>query len=314
MVLQIGTHLGRIDPHRNTLRAQYRWGANARQLQNLRRLQSTCCQQDFAIGAGLFQLARLQPLHTHRAAMQQQDLGDLGPGDHGQVGAAQRWAQKCGRGIAAPVPAQGQLVAAHAVGLGAIEIIGSGMASLRCGVQPGFAIRMVVAQIGYAQFTGIAVEGARAAFVALRAFEVRQHLLVAPALGPQGRPVVVVRMLTSDIQQSVDGTGATQHLSTRPHHAPFHGVGLRLYGKLPRKTLVQNGAKVAHRQAQPKTLRGAAGLQEQNPAGRVCAEPVGQNATGRAGTDDDVIKTLGCVGAVHGVVAGRWKKTARKSG
>ena len=69
--------------------------------------------------------------------------------------------------IAAPAAAQRELVAAEAVGGGAVEVGGERMAGLGAGGEPGLAVRMVVAQVGDAELAGGAVVLALAAFVAL---------------------------------------------------------------------------------------------------------------------------------------------------
>ena len=221
-----------------------------------------------------------------------QDLADVGTRDHRQVGALACRGQKSGGRVAAPVAAQGELVAPHAVGLGAIEVGRARVAGLGCGVQPGFAIGVVVAQVRHAQFASAAMEFVSATVIAFRAFEVGQHLLVAPAGRAQRRPVVVVGALAADVEQAVDGAGAAQHLATRPDHGAVAGLGLCFDRELPGKALVVDGAKVAYRQTQPKPLRWPTGFEQQDAAGRVGAQAVGQHATGRSGADDDVVKTL----------------------
>ena len=90
-------------------------------------------------------ITRLQPLHAHGAPLCLQDLRDMCASHHAQVFTAHGRAQKRGGCVTAPVPAQGELVAAHAIGLGAIKVIGAGMASLCSGIEPGLAIGVVVA-------------------------------------------------------------------------------------------------------------------------------------------------------------------------
>ena len=200
-------------------------------------------------------------------------------GDDAQIYAAHHRTQKSGGRIAAPVSTQGQLIATHAIGLRTVEVIGTGMTGLGCRIQPSFAIGMVIAQVRYAQFAAIAVVIIGTTFVALRAFEKGQNIVIAPALSAQCSPIVIVCALTAYIEQTVDSAGAAQHLAARPHHSPPHGVGLRLHWKLPGKTGVVDGSEITHRQTQPKPLGCATGFEQQDTASRVCTQAVGQHTT-----------------------------------
>ena len=57
---------------------------------------------------------------------------------------------------------------------------------------------------------------------------------------------------------------------------PVPGLGLER--KLPREARVVDRAEVADRQAQPEVARVAAGLEQQDAAGRVGGQPVGEHA------------------------------------
>ena len=63
-------------------------------------------------------------------------------------------------------------------------------------------------------------------------------------------------------------------------------AGLRLERKLPGEARVVDRAEVADRQAHPEVARVAPGLEQEDAAGRIGAQPVGEQAAGRAAADD----------------------------
>ena len=291
MVLQVGANLGRVDLHGDAVALQFVRRAHARQLQQLRALQSARRQNHFAVGARLSALAVFDPFHADGAAGFDQHLCHLHPSQHAQVAAPAHGRQEGDGRIAAPVAAQGQLVGAQAFVLRAVEVGAARKAGFLAGGKPGGAVGVVVAQIGHIQLALAAVVVARATGVALGFLEEGQHLAVAPAVGTSARPVVVVGLLAADVDQPVDGAGAAQHAAARPDHAAVAGFGLGLDLELPGKARVVDGAEVAHRQAQPEVAAPATRLQQQHPAA-ARAQAVGQHTAGRTGAHDDVIEAV----------------------
>ena len=107
------------------------------------------------------------------------------------------------------------------------------MAGLHGSVQPGLAIRVVIAQVRHAELATGTVKLALAAFIALRTLEPGQQLAVAPALRTQPGPIVKVLRLAADIEQAVDRAGAAEQAAARPDHLAVTGAGLRLERELP---------------------------------------------------------------------------------
>lgn len=216
---------------------------------------------------------------------------DARPGDirmraHRQVGRGERRREKRGGRIAAPVPAQGELIGAEAFTERTVEVRVAREAGLHNGFDPRIAVRVVVAKIGDAQLSACAVELAFAACVVLRSAKVRQHIAIAPAPGTETLPIVEVRVLAADGQQSIDRTRPAQHLPAWPLSGPIARGLLRLHWKSPLESGGIDAAKVSDGQAQPRMAALASRFEEQDAARAVRAQAVGEQASGRPCADD----------------------------
>src|SRR5262249_57725202 len=115
----------------------------------------------------------------------------------------------------------------------AVEIVVARIAALLRRLAEGFRQRVAVTHVGDAERAARAMEGAGAALVVLRLAEIGQHVLVAPADVAALPPLVEIRRLAADVDQSVDGAGAAQHLAARRDHLPIVAMRLRLGGLAP---------------------------------------------------------------------------------
>ena len=92
-------------------------------------------------------LAALRPFDADGAAPLDQDARRLGARRDGEVRARAHRRQEGRRRVAAPMAAQRQLIGAEAVGAFGVEVGIAPVAGLDAGLDPGGAIRMVVAQV-----------------------------------------------------------------------------------------------------------------------------------------------------------------------
>ncbi len=233
--------------------------------------------------------ARASIVHTGRRRALEAQRGRLRAGEHGQVAPLARGAQV---GIGARTPrtvALGDLVQPHAELLVAIEVRIVGVAGFLCGGDEGSREGIVVAQVGDRQRAGIAVQRTGATTVALAVQEPRQHLLPAPAGGAAGCPAVVVVSHAAHVAHRIDRTRSPQHLAAWPPQAPAAERGLRLGLQVPVDAAVVDQPRQPGRHVDEGVGIARAGFQQQHPAGRVFAEPVGQHAAGRAGPNHDVV-------------------------
>ena len=148
---------------------------------------------------------------------------------------------------------------------------------------------MAGAQIGDVERSAGAVEFVRSALLVLGAAEIGQHVVIRPADIAELAPIVEILLLAADIDQPVDRGGAAEHLAARPGDTSPVEARHRLGLELPGDAGVVDVAIEAGRDMDPGVAVLAAGLDDQYPGGRIGAEPVGQNAAGRAGADNDKI-------------------------
>jgi hypothetical protein len=107
-------------------------------------------------------------------------------------------------GARPPEAANGELIGANAVGGLPIEVGIARQPVLHGGVEPGPAMRVVVAQVGHIQLAERTAVLRRLAVVALEPLEMRQHGARAPAGGAEALPLVEVLVLAADEDQSVN--------------------------------------------------------------------------------------------------------------
>ena len=176
--------------------------------------------------------------------------------------------------------ARGELIVAHAILLGAIEIVVEGNARLLRRAQEGVADGDGVDGIGDAERPAVGVIGVDELLIVLGAFEIGQDLAVGPA-GATGfaDPGIVVLGVAAGIELGVDRRAAADHLGLRePDLAPAPML-LRNRAPAPaRHALRHLGEAGGH--AEQRIRIAAARLQQQDLDRRVGAQPIGEHATG----------------------------------
>ncbi len=126
--------------------------------------------------------------------------------------------------------------------------------------------------------------------VILVALEQRQHVVPAPAGEPELAPVIVIGGLAAHVDHGVDGRAAADHLAARVGQAAAVEALLRLGAEHPVGARIADGEQIADRNVEPDPIVAAAGLEQQHAHAGIGGEPVGQQAAGRAGADDDVVE------------------------
>ena len=136
VVLQIGTHAGQIMLHFDVMRMQQGAGADARELQELRRGHCPCGQHHFARGARHQRRVapQRQHFHTHRAqrltsAFKQHTRG-VGTCPHLQILAPHHGAQEGFGSVPAPARALVHFKVADTCVVASVEVVSGGNAGL----------------------------------------------------------------------------------------------------------------------------------------------------------------------------------------
>ena len=184
----------------------------------------------------------------------------------------------------------GGLVIAGAFLHRSVEIVVARIAALHGGFHIGHGERMAVAQIRNPERPAGAVKFVGAALVVLRLAEIGQHVVKAPAGIAELPPVVEVLRLAADIDQAVDRARAAENLSARRDDIAVVAFGLRDGLVAPIVAAVGEQPAEAERDMQPRMQVAGARLQQQHAMAARRGEPIGQNAAGAAGPDDDEVE------------------------
>ena len=293
VVLQVAAHLGAVGHHGNAVLRQVLGRADARQQQQVRRVDGAAAEDDLA--HRLHAMGGAVALHGHArgAAGGGGHAGGQRAGDDREVGARHRRLQiGAGGGPAQPV-ARGGLRAADAFLGRAVEVVVAGNTGLHRRLDEGFYQGVVVAEVADGERAALAAQFGARALIVLAQLEVGQHVLEVPAGAALLAPLLEILALAADVDQAVQGGRAAQHPAARPDQPAVVQVGLRLGQVVPAQRRVVHGLGVADRQVNPGVGVAVAGFQQQHAHAGVLAEPGGDDATGAAGADDDVVGLLG---------------------
>ena len=206
MVLQIGTHRRHIVQHLHANGLQMRRRSNARNLQQMRRINRATGHDHLARNPQFPIHPILPKRHTHALLAVEQQLRGNRVRLHPQIRSPLRRRQKRSRGGPTPLPNPRHLRIADAFLLLAIQILAEFM--------PGFLRRFHErmrqwqdrAVILYLQFAALAAECAVAFLhVIFRLTEIRQHIVKTPAARAHLRPAIEIRRIAAHIQHAVDG-------------------------------------------------------------------------------------------------------------
>ena len=148
----------------------------------------------------------------------------------------------------------------------------------------------------YAPLTALVVEFRAAGKMVFALFEQRQYVFPSPARVARRRPAIVVLGLATHVDHAVDGRAAAQHFAPWVTQGAPLQAGLRLGLEAPVGAWVADAEQVADGDMDPGVVVAATGFQQQDTVSRVGGQTIGQQASGRAGADDDVIVFSSCIG------------------
>ena len=293
MVLQVGTHLGRIHFQRNAVTGELGGRAYPRQHQDLRRADRPRAQQDLGTRTRDALLSIHPIAHTERTPALDQHLGDHGPGLDQQITAPTRRLQIAVRRRTPARAHERGLIETHPFLGGAVEIPCARDTCLFGGLNHQLGQWRGVHQVGHHDRAVPAVMRIIDAQVALHAPEIRRHLGPAPARRPRLHPVVVVLMLAADVDQAIDGRAAAEHLAARQGHAPAAQAGFGLGLERP----VEGAARVlglapARRHVDHQIVVTPTSLEQQHAASGVFGQARRRRAARAARADDDVVEAV----------------------
>ena len=196
--------------------------------------------------------------------------------------------EECCRGRAPQSVSLRQLEAADPLLRSAVEVEVVRMPSSDAGLDHRVDRRVQRPAVRHGERPADAVELVRAPLVVLGALEVRQHLVVAPALGTVCRPAVEVGSVATRVDHCVDRAAATDDLAARQEQSPAVQAGLRIAEQVPVDArLEQHRESDRHGDLRPAVV--AACLEQRHPDIGIFAEPRSEHAACRSSTDDHVV-------------------------
>jgi hypothetical protein len=148
---------------------------------------------------------------------------------------------------------------------------------------------MRLALVGDGEWTTNAMIFIRTILLILGSPEQRQDIRIGPAGVPQLCPVVIVLLLTSDIDEAVYRARAPQHLAARLEDLASIEVRLGFGLEHPVVSAVGEKLCVADRDMNPGIEIAPSGFDQQHAVAARGTETVGQYASGRSCAYDDVI-------------------------
>ena len=234
------------------------------------------------------------------------DSGDMGIGQDSQVASLARGTQIGDRRADAAAVARSDVVITCTFLTGRIEVRITRDANTLCGLDKRIAERVPVRQFRHRKRPVPAMKVIGAALKRLGLAKVRQHIIESPSRIAQSRPFVEILALPAYVDQAIDRTGTAEHLAARGEHTPASQLGFRLGLIHPVHLRFGEQLAVTDRHMDPRISIGWAGLEQQNGMAPVFTEPVGKNATGRSGPNDDVV-------VFHGTPVARPKQTVETS-
>jgi len=297
MVLQVGAHAAARHHGVDPVPAQLGLRPDARQHQQLRRVDGAPAQDHFARGPMAERRAPLRAGHADGALPVEEEALDHRTGAHGQVRSRPCRIEVGHCGGTACAVALGDLVQADAELRCAVEVVVARQACLLGGFDEDLRKLIDIAQVRDRQRAVAGVQRIAAARVAFRTPEVGQHVRPVPVVGALRRPAVVVLGHTADVAHGIDRAGAAEHLAARPPDHPVAELGFGNGVVVPVDAPVAGDLGQSGRHVDEGMPVAPAGLQQQHPASRVFGQAVGKHAAGRTRADDDVV-----VGVAHVVV------------
>ena len=206
---------------------------DARQQQQVRRVIRAGAHDHLTLGAHRLQLVVAQQLDADCPLAVQDDACGERVSQHVDVAARERWMQVRHRRAAAPSVSLRELKPARPLLPGAVVIVGRRDPGVHRRLDARPDQRMHRSAIAHGQRPTDAVVIAFTALVVLRATEVRQHILIAPAGEAHRRPPVVVGAVAAHVDHAVERARAAQHAPPRQKITPISQLRLALAPQPP---------------------------------------------------------------------------------
>ena len=290
MVVEVLADAGKIVDRRDADLPQMRGIADARQLQELRRIDGARRYDDLAVGMRRDDPAAALVFDAGGALSVEQDAAGEGPGRELHVPAAQGRAEiGVGDRPAGAVPHR-HLHGAEAFLLAAVVVGRHRIAGLASGFDEGVIERIGAGAARDVQRAGTAAPPFLAAMARLGTNEIRENVTIRPAAGAHLLPGVEVAGMAAHVDHAVDGRRAADDLAARRRQAAAAEGGLRLGAEAPVVERHVHGVGERRGHLDERADVGAAVFEDEDRVAAVLAQPVRHRGTGRARSYDDVVE------------------------
>ena len=292
---------------------QQRGGADARELEQLRRIDRTGAQDHFLECGGGDHFVAVPDLHAGAALAAiglglDDEFGGLRVGPQFEIRAAVAGrTQKRLGGVPAPAVLLIHLEVAHAFVVTAIEVVGGRYAGLLRRLREG--IENVPAQallfhaplapaagalVAVQLLEGLAGLGGIVEFpMVFVAAKGRQHVVPAPLIvAGDLRPLVIVPRLAAHVDHAVDARTTAQRLAARIAQRATVQARIGFGVVQPIRARVADAIQIADGDVDPVIVIPAARLDEQGAQLLGPGEPVGEQRSRCAAADDDVFESI----------------------
>ena len=227
--------------------AQQDSGTDARELQELRRVDRAAAENDLAARLGDLLDPMLEIFNADRALAFEQHPRRQGSRLDAEVGALHRRMQIGHRRRTSLTVLHSQLVVADTFLLLCIDVWVSRDAGLDAGLDHGVRHFMICCHVRDVERPANGVMLARSAFLVFGLEEVGPHIVPAPALAAELAPAVVIGVLAADVEQAVDRGRAAENLAARPHMHSSARARVRLGRIQPVNLWILEGSRIPHR-------------------------------------------------------------------
>ena len=305
MVLQIAAHGGTIHHDVDPVGLEMLGRADARQHQDLRRIERACRKNDPATGQQRLAFAPATNRNAGDTPALDNQLFDQRVGAHREIALLADRLHVCPRGRPAFALALGHLVEAEAVLPLAVEVGVGAQLERRGGLDESMRCRVGGGLVGHEQWPARSVIIIAAALVGLGALEVGQHVVIAPTGAAFRGPVVVIPAVAADIDHRVDRRGTAEPAPARL----VAGAPVQALLRYRFIAIVRLFGDEGHeaRRLDPDVVVAPARFEQAHPARSIHGETARDRAAGTATADDDVVETFHdlslCAGRLGSFVA-----------
>src|ERR1700730_2728182 len=182
VVLEVFAYPRQVMDHVDAVLPQFLGRSDAREQQDFGRVDSAGTQDDLTISVGGVQLVAVEKLDADGPPVLDDDLHRLGAGPGGEVRAVFGWAQEGSGGTFAAGVALGDVVEGDPVLLGTVDVCVEGYADLLAGADERLRQRIGLYLLGDVHVAARAVVQVVESLVVLGFAEVREDIVIAPAL------------------------------------------------------------------------------------------------------------------------------------